>query len=153
MEQQEGETRELMETPVTETQRDTALAYLLLRIAIGTNICIHGVSRLLAGPASFAHSLVALFQTTPLPGWSVLVFGLTLPWLEAVLGLMMLVGLRTRLALIGGSLVLIVLTFGSTLRQDWAIAGVQLIYSAVYAALLAFRSRNVYSLDAVFGIH
>lgn len=132
-----------------ESQRDGAYAYLLLRLTIGLNICIHGISRLLAGPASFAHSLVSSFQKTPLPAWSILAFGLSLPWLETILGLLLLLGLRTRVALIAGSLLLMVLTFGSTLRQDWESAGLQLIYASVYAALLALRSRNVYSLDAL----
>jgi thiosulfate dehydrogenase (quinone) large subunit len=140
-----------MESLDTESQRDGAMAYLLLRITIGMNICIHGISRLLSGPSSFAHSLIPLFQRTLLPAWSVLAFGLALPWLEAVLGLLVLAGLRTRLALAGGSLLLIALTFGSTLRQDWASAGLQLIYAVVYAILLTFRSRNVYSLDALLG--
>jgi thiosulfate dehydrogenase [quinone] large subunit len=44
---------------------------------------------------------------------------------------------------------LIVLTFGSTLRQDWESAGLQLIYAAIYATLLAFLKRNTYSLDSI----
>jgi thiosulfate dehydrogenase [quinone] large subunit len=132
-----------------EAQGNGALAYFLLRITIGTNICMHGVSRLLGGPASFAHSLLPLFQKTFLPGWSVLALGLSLPWFETILRLLLLLGLRTRLALIAGSVLLLVLTFGSNLRQDWESAGMQLIYASVYAALIAFRSRNVYSLDSL----
>jgi thiosulfate dehydrogenase [quinone] large subunit len=74
-------------------------------------------------------------------------FGLALPWVEAVLGFLVLVGLRTRSALIGGSTLIFVLTFGSTLRQDWESAGLQLIYAGIYAALLSYRNRNIYSLD------
>ncbi|HEX3985874.1 MAG TPA: DoxX family protein [Acidobacteriaceae bacterium] len=140
-----------MQSPLSESQRDGALAYLLLRITMGMNILVHGISRVLAGHASFAYSLLLLFQKTPLPGWSVFAFGWTLPWLEAALGLALLVGVKTRLVLIAGSLLIIVLTFGSTLRQDWTSAGLQLIYAAVYAGLLAFRSRNIYSLDSLFG--
>ena len=39
--------------------------------------------------------------------------------------------------LVAGSLLILALTFGTTLRQDWSTAGVQLIYAAIYAALLA----------------
>lgn len=133
------------------TQGDRTLAYLLLRTTIGMNIAIHGVSRLLTGPGSFAHSLIPLFQRTLLPVWSVLAFGLALPWLETILGLLLLLGLGTRLALIGGSLLLVLLTFGSTLRQDWQSAGLQLIYAFVYAALLASRDCNLYSVDWLLG--
>jgi thiosulfate dehydrogenase (quinone) large subunit len=132
---------------ITEAQLDRRLAYALLRAIIGVNLAVHGISRLLAGPHAFATSLVGTFHATPLPAWSVLAFGLVLPWVEATLGLLILLGLVTRFALIAASLIILALTFGSTLRQDWQSAGLQLIYAAIYAALLAFRQENTYSLD------
>jgi thiosulfate dehydrogenase (quinone) large subunit len=127
--------------------RGRALAFLLLRLTLGLNICMHGLSRIVAGPATFANSLVPIFQKTPLPAWSVHLFGLILPWTEAILGFLLLLGLFTRFALVSGSLLILVLMFGTTLRQDWSTAGVQLIYAAVYAALLALVRWNDYSLD------
>jgi thiosulfate dehydrogenase [quinone] large subunit len=138
-----------MNTPSTVRQRDIAIAYLLLRATLGLNIFIHGVSRIFVGLSAFAGSLVPMFQKTFLPAWSVYTFGLTLPWAEALIGFLVLVGLRTRVALIGGSLLMFILTFGSTLRQDWQSAGLQLTYAAIYAALLASRQNNLYSVDAV----
>jgi thiosulfate dehydrogenase (quinone) large subunit len=133
---------------VSEPKRDVAIAYGLLRVTLGLNICIHGVSRLIAGVTSFAHSLVPMFQKTPLPAWSVFAFGLVLPWAEALLGMLVLTGFRTRIGLIGGSVLIIALTFGTTLRQGWDTAGLQLIYAAVYAALLAFHEKDRYSIDS-----
>jgi thiosulfate dehydrogenase [quinone] large subunit len=78
-------------------------------------------------------------------------FGLVLPWIEAALGLLILFGAATRYALIAASLTILVLTFGSCLRQDWESAGLQLIYAAIYSALLAFRRENAYSIDATRG--
>ena len=138
-----------MEASATNDPRNLTFAYLLLRVTIGMNICVHGVSRIFGGPAAFAHSLIASFQKTFLPAWAVFGFGLVLPWLEAILGLLVLTGFRTRLALIAGSILLIVLTFGSTLRQDWESAGLQLIYASIYSVLLAFLNKNTYSLDAL----
>jgi thiosulfate dehydrogenase (quinone) large subunit len=128
---------------------DRRLAYALLRAIVGVNLAVHGISRLLAGPHAFAASLVGMFHATPLPSWSVMAFGFVLPWVEAALGLLLLLGLATRFALAAASLTILVLTFGSTLRQDWESAGLQLIYAAIYAALLVFRSENVYSLDEI----
>ena len=136
-----------MNNLTVERTRDVATAYLLLRTTIGLNIFIHEASRILAGASSFAGSMVPMFQKTILPPWSVYGFGLALPWVEAILGFLVLVGLRTRSALIGGSTLIFVLTFGSTLRQDWESAGLQLIYAGIYAALLSYRNRNIYSLD------
>jgi thiosulfate dehydrogenase [quinone] large subunit len=128
---------------------DRRLAYALLRAIIGVNLAVHGISRLLAGPHAFAASLVGMFHATPLPVWSVMSFGLALPWIEAILGLLILLGLATRSALIAASLTILALTFGATLRQDWESAGLQLIYAVIYAALLAFRSDNTYSIDGL----
>src|ERR1700739_1790803 len=133
----------------TARQGDIAIAYLMLRLTLGLNIFIHGVSRLAGGVSAFAGSLGPLFQKTFLPAWSVYSFGLTLPWAEALVGVLILAGLRTRAALVGGSLLMLLLTFGSCLRQDWQIAGLQLIYAAVYSALLAGHENNRYSVDAV----
>jgi thiosulfate dehydrogenase (quinone) large subunit len=127
--------------------RGPALAFLLLRLTLGLNICMHGVSRILAGPAAFAGSLVLMFQKTSLPAWSVHLFGLILPWTEAILGILLFLGLCTRFALVTGSLLILTLMFGTTLRQDWSTAAVQLTYAAVYAALLALDRWNDYSLD------
>jgi hypothetical protein len=64
----------------SERYSDTNLAYFMLRATLGLNICIHGVSRILQGPGVFANSLVGSFHKTPLPDWSVHLFGLGLPW-------------------------------------------------------------------------
>jgi thiosulfate dehydrogenase [quinone] large subunit len=132
-----------------EAQLDRRVAYVLLRAIIGVNLAVHGISRLLAGPHAFAASLIGAFHATPLPPWSITAFGLVLPWIEAALGLLILLGLATRFALIAALLTILVLTFGSTLRQDWDSASIQLIYAAIYAALLAFRRENIYSFDGM----
>jgi hypothetical protein len=51
--------------------------------------------------------------------------------------------------LTAGSLLIFVLRFGSALRQDWDVVALQLIYAAVYAALLAFRHKDWFSLDSL----
>jgi len=54
-------------TNTTNRQQDGAPGYLLLRATIGTNICIHGLTRLLAGLSHLADKLVPAFQHTLLP--------------------------------------------------------------------------------------
>jgi thiosulfate dehydrogenase (quinone) large subunit len=129
---------------------DLSVAYALLRITLGINIALHGISRILAGPAIFVATLTNQFAATPLPHVAVQVFGYALPWFEASLGLLILFGALTRIALIGGALLIIVLTFGSSLHQDWDIAGLQLIYAAVYFGLLALHRYNWFAVDGLF---
>lgn len=128
---------------------DRSLAYFFLRATLGVNIMLHGVARLLVGPGRFVSTLAQQFHSTPLPQPLVLAFAYLLPWIEAVLGLLVLIGLFTRVALSLGALLILVLTFGSSLLQNWDVAGLQLIYAAVYAALLAFLTANRFSVDTL----
>jgi thiosulfate dehydrogenase (quinone) large subunit len=132
-----------------ENDRDISLAYLLLRATLGINILIHGVARILGGPEHFASMLAQAFHSTPLPESLVVWFAYSLPWIEAAIGIFVLLGLFTRFSLAAGALLILVLTFGTALRQDWEVAGLQLIYAAVYAMLLAFSSFNRYSVDTL----
>jgi thiosulfate dehydrogenase (quinone) large subunit len=133
----------------TRDIRDQRAAYALLRIILGANIALHGIGRLMMGSSVFSSKLVSQFANSPLPSPLVWVFGMSLPWVETLFGLLLLLGLRTRAALVGGSAVLLLLTFGSALIQDWQAASVQLLYAAVYAALLFLIRFNGWSLDAV----
>ena len=136
---------------MTETRdiRDQRAAYALLRIILGANIALHGISRLIMGASVFSAKLASQFAHSPLPSPLVWGFGMSLPWVEALFGLLLLFGLRTRAALVGGSVVLLLLTFGSALIQDWQAASAQLLYAAVYAALLFLIRFNGWSLDSV----
>jgi thiosulfate dehydrogenase [quinone] large subunit len=126
---------------------DSSLAYALLRVTLGLNIFMHGTSRLLAGIGNFVSELIKMFQDTVLPTVVVVPFGYALPWLEAALGLLIIIGFRTREALVAGALLMLGLTFGTALRQDWDVAAIQLLYSVVYAALIAALRFNSLSVD------
>jgi thiosulfate dehydrogenase (quinone) large subunit len=127
------------------TNRD--LAYTFFRLFLGVNIAIHGASRIYSGVGAFATEQVSQFAKTPLPSRMVYLFTVSLPFAEALIGVLVFVGLWSRLAYCVGFLLIISLTFGSTLRQDCTAAGWQLLYAFAYAALLAFREHNRYSVD------
>ena len=133
----------------TQKTTDRNLAYLLLRVFLGINIAVHGASRIRSGVAGFATELVSQFAKTRLPSLMVYFFGVSLPFAEAVVGVLIFIGLWSRLTCCAGFLLMIALTFGSTLRQDWTAAGWQPLYAFAYAALLAFREHNRYSVDGV----
>jgi thiosulfate dehydrogenase (quinone) large subunit len=136
-----------MPTESGSWKADLRRAYALLRLTLGLNICMHGVVRWAAGLDSFAHSLLPMFQKTPLPAWSVYGFGVALPVLETVIGAALAVGFRTRASLFAGALLMLALTFGSALRQDWPTVGIQLTYSFVYCVLIAGAHFDGYCLD------
>lgn len=73
-----------------------------------------------------------MFQKTPLPAWSIYGFGLALPTMEALIGAAVAIGFRTRVALLAGTVLMLALMFGTTLRQDWVTVGIRLNYSFIY---------------------
>jgi thiosulfate dehydrogenase [quinone] large subunit len=129
---------------------DAIWAYTILRLSFGANIMLHGVSRLIAGRPAFLAYLNHYFEKTPAVPASILpAFAATLPIIETAIGLLLVLGLWTRFALIAGALVMTGLVIGTNLAQDWTVAGLQLIYAFVYYYLLVHRDRNSFSLDGV----
>lgn len=137
--------------PIEEKSKDAILGYTLLRVVLGVNLLSHGISRIITGPSAFAAALVTQFQATPLANWLVSGFGMTLPWLEALLGLLILLGIKLRWTLLAAGALLAVLTYGTCLIQQWDGATAQLIYAVVYALLLIFRQWNLLSVDGWLG--
>ena len=138
-----------MPSELNSWRKDVSRAYALLRFTLGLNICLHGIVRWIAGSGNFAQSLVTMFQKTPLPAWSVYGFGLALPTMEAFIGAAVAIGFRTRVALFAGTVLMLVLMFGTSLRQDWATVGIQLNYSLIYCLLLAGIRFDFYGADSL----
>jgi thiosulfate dehydrogenase (quinone) large subunit len=127
---------------------DRRLAYLLLRLTLGINILLHGVVRLPALGA-FAEGTVQQFADTPLPAVAVRLFGVSLPFLETAIGLLLIVGLWTRWALVAGGLLIAALVLGTALRSDWETLSIQMIYAIIYYLLLTGRTYDYFALDTV----
>jgi thiosulfate dehydrogenase (quinone) large subunit len=130
----------------TSTTANSSIAYALLRFGLGVNILTHGVSRL-PNLLGFIQHTVQTMSKTWLPLPLLTATGFAIPFVELLLGGLLVIGFLIRPALIAGLLFMIVLTFGVCLAQNWPVASDQLIYMLVYAALLAFLDHDSYSLD------
>ena len=130
---------------------DRRLAYAMLRFTLGLSIFMHGLVRL-PHLSAFADATAKLFVNTPLPAFTVRAFALGLVFGETAVGLLVLLGLWTRWALFLGALTMAALVFGTALRSDWNTLAIQLLYALIYAALIATREYNQYSLDARFAL-
>jgi thiosulfate dehydrogenase [quinone] large subunit len=127
---------------------DRSLAYALLRISLGINFAGHGLIRIHSGVAAFAQTTADHLAKSPLPHGLSYAFSYAIPFLEAILGLTLILGVFTRVALICGAVFMMLLTIGVTANQQWDIAGQQLLYSLVFFLLLLLLERNQFSLDA-----
>jgi len=132
---------------------DTVIAYAILRLSFGANILIHGLSRLLNGTPAFLAYLTKYFEHAHLISPGMLpVFAAVLPWVETILGVLLVLGLFSRFTLIVGALVMTALVIGTNLAQDWLVAGLQLPYCFIYYYLLVHLEQNSISLDSMFGM-
>jgi thiosulfate dehydrogenase [quinone] large subunit len=126
---------------------DKSLAYALLRIALGVNFAGHGLIRIYNGVGSFAASTAEHLAKSPLPHSITLGFSFAIPFLEAILGLTLILGVFTRIALVCGALFMMALTIGVTSNQQWDIASQQLLYSIIFFLLLYLIEHNAFALD------
>jgi thiosulfate dehydrogenase [quinone] large subunit len=129
------------------TRNNKSLAYALLRIAFGVNFAGHGLIRIYNGVGTFAATTAEHLAKSPLPHSLTYAFSYAIPFLEAILGLTLILGVFTRAALICGAVLMMALTIGVTANQQWDIASQQLIYNVVFFLLLFFLDENTLSLD------
>ncbi|WP_338864136.1 DoxX family membrane protein [Myxococcus stipitatus] len=133
-------------TPSRFQWEDRHLAHGVLRLVLGLNIAVHGGVRV-GAPGAFADTLAQGFTGTVLPDWSVRAFALGLPFVELGIGLGILLGLRLRASLVAGGLVIAMLTFGESLRQQWSTVGLQLSYALAYFVLLLRAADARFTVD------
>ena len=69
------------------------------------------------GPLNHARKWFLPYSDTFLPVWSLWAAGVTIPFIEMIAGALVVVGLRTREALIALGFVLAIVTFGHLLKE------------------------------------
>src|ERR1044072_6086650 len=122
------------------------ISFLLLRLAIGISFFGHGLVRF-PKLQTFSNWMVGNFKKSLLPEALVVPFSMVLPFAEFAIGLLLLTGLFTKYALIAGSLVMLLLLFGTTMIENWDAIPSQIIHIALLAFLLHFIDANSLALD------
>ena len=100
--------------------RDSGYAWAILfaRGVLGLIFFMAGVYKVFEqGPIGHAKQWFLPYSDTFLPVWSLWAMGVTIPFVELVGGLLVLIGLKTRWGLIGLGWVLVIVTFGHLLKE------------------------------------
>src|SRR5258708_604170 len=93
-------------------------ALLFARLVLGLIFFMAGFWKVFQlGPLQHARKYFLLFADTFLPVWSLWVVGVTIPFIELIAGALVILGLRTREALIALGFVLAIVTFGHLLKE------------------------------------
>jgi uncharacterized membrane protein YphA (DoxX/SURF4 family) len=93
-------------------------AVLFARLVLGLIFFMVGFWKVFQlGPLEHARKYFLPFADTFLPVWSLWLVGTVIPFVELLAGALLIVGLRTRDALISLGFVLVIVTFGHLLRD------------------------------------
>lgn len=97
---------------------DRGWALLFARLVLGLIFFMAGVWKVFSlGPLEHARKYFLPFADTFLPVWSLWAVGVVIPVVELIAGALVIVGLRTRAALVALGFVLAIVTFGHLLHE------------------------------------
>jgi thiosulfate dehydrogenase [quinone] large subunit len=123
------------------------IGYALLRVTFGFVFLFSGIGKFRAGLSNFAGGMLQQFSGK-LPGVLVQPFAYSLPFVETILGVLLVLGLFTTLALSLSGLLLIALTFGTVMLGEFPTVAHNTQYGLVNFVLLWAFAYNRYSLDS-----
>ena len=93
---------------------DIVLAYSFLRLVFGINMFVHGLVRL-PNISGFVDSQVGLYKDIAIPPLLIAGPAYLIPIVEFAVGILLILGLQTRKALIANFLLMMTLMFGGCL--------------------------------------
>ena len=136
---------------MSSTPIETGIPPALTRAALGLLFLVAGLNKFFGpGPDGFMQWILKEFAATPLPAWSLVPYGYTLPFIEVALGLFLLAGLFRRAALIATALLLLSLAFGKMLLADHQTVAQIFLYLFLAAWTLKNEDDDRLSLDHFF---
>jgi len=93
-------------------------AVLFARLVLGLIFFMAGVWKVFSlGPSGHVQRFFLPFQHTFLPVWSLWAVGFTIPFIELIAGALVILGFKTRYALVALGFVLAIVTFGHLLDR------------------------------------
>lgn len=132
--------------------RDLPVAHLAVRATMGFHMIAHGATRLPILPAFAAETRkefagVTLLGLPLFQDWLVTLICFIIPPTEFVIGLLLSVGFKTRLACIAGNALFLVMMFGQVSRMNFGTAHVMWWYVMIFALIGGLSFADRYSVD------
>ena len=121
-------------------------AYALLRVTLGVVFFFNGVGKFMGGVGNFAAGMEKQFAGK-LPSALVLAFAYALPFMEVLFGALIGLGLFSAVALVLSGLLLLALTFGTVMQNDFPTVAHNTQYALVNFVLLWLADYNGFSVD------
>lgn len=131
--------------------RELSFTSLIMRLFVGSMLTFLAFNKFaLAGPVSeWSGQIVRDYTSTYLPELLVIAVAYLLPYIQLGLGLLILVGLFTRPAIVLASLLFVGATIGATAVYDSIAMVTNSIYMMTSAIGFLFTRWNIWSLDQI----
>jgi thiosulfate dehydrogenase (quinone) large subunit len=130
---------------------DRQMGFALLRIMLGINMLGRSLVRI-PQLDSFAAGMTDNFADTILPGSFVYIYAFIIVFTEAVIGALLILGWKTRWALLTMGILLITLAFGQILQQNFGTVANILIYAIAVSFLLFNTKYDHFGVDRGFSL-
>lgn len=131
---------------------NAAAGYAILRVLFGMALFMHGAARFIGGIEKYATPTIAGFANVALPHGLVVFTVYAIPYVELIVGALLIGGMLTRLSLWVTAVLMMALIFGTSMEQNWAVLAIQLNYVLLIALLYVGLPLNDLSVDHVLKI-
>ena len=123
-----------------------SVSYLMVRLGIGISMLGHGLVRIPKLKA-FSEGMINNFQDSLLPEFLLIPFSYALPFVEFLLGVLLIIGWQTKRAAIVGGFLMLALITGTSLIENWSALPSQMIHLLFFVVVYEFNKANAFALD------
>lgn len=115
--------------------KDFKTLFFFLRLPVAISLAGHGLVRL-PKLAAFSEWMVTVMEKSVIPTALVAPFSYILPVAEAIIGILLLIGFKTKYTLYAGLILMSILIAGSCSIENWSAIEAQLLHSLYMSGLL-----------------
>ncbi|MGO4710501.1 MauE/DoxX family redox-associated membrane protein [Chryseobacterium sp. 2TAF14] len=120
--------------------KDFKTVFFFLRLPVAVSLLGHGLVRLPKLQA-FTGWMVKTMEKSVIPEALIIPFGYILPFLEAMIGLCLLINFKTKYTLFSALGLMSILIFGSCSIENWSAIESQLLHSFYLFGLFVFYEK------------
>lgn len=137
--------------PESTSTIDRSMGFALLRVLLGFNMLGRSLVRI-PEINNFATGMAESFSDTLLPGSFVFVYAFVIVIAELIIGVLLILGWKTRWALVAMGILILTLTFGQVLQQNFGTLANILIYGFAVSFLLFNTRYDHFGIDRGFSV-
>jgi len=121
--------------------KDFKTIFFFLRLPVAISLAGHGLVRL-PKLQTFTEGMVKSMEKSAIPEALITPFGYVLPFLEAIIGIFLLIGFKPKLTIYSAIALMSILILGSSSIENWSAIEAQLLHSLYLFALLWFYLKH-----------